>query len=105
MSTIIAGGFDVATDAQAATRRLEQAGITRDDVCCFHINPAGAHHALPAGGDRDVSPGAHKGGGGAGTGAAIGAVAGLAAGAAAAPLLGPMAVAGVAMAAGAGAYA
>lgn len=104
MSTIIAGGFDVASEAQAATRRLEQAGITRDDVCCFHINPAGAHNALPAGGDHDVSAGARKAGGGAGVGAAIGAVAGLAAGAAAAPELGAMAAAGVAMAAGTGAY-
>jgi hypothetical protein len=104
VSTIIAGGFEALAHAEEAVQRLEQAGVSRDDLCRFHINPAGAHHALPAGGDRDVSPGAHQAGSGAGKGAAIGAVAGLAAGAAAVPVLGPLAIAGMAAAAGTGAY-
>ncbi|HEX4780382.1 MAG TPA: hypothetical protein VH301_06490 [Usitatibacter sp.] len=101
MSTIIAGGFDVLADAEAAVRRLEEAGVSRDDLCRFRINPAGEHNALPAGGDRDASPGAKKASGGAGKGAAIGAAVGLAAGAAATPFLGP---AGLLAGAGVGAY-
>src|SRR5256885_13897973 len=89
MSTIIAGGFDVLADAQAAVHRLEQAGVSRDDLCRFRVNPAGEHNALPAGGDRDASPGAKHAGRGAIKGAAIGAAVGLAAGAAAPPMLGP----------------
>lgn len=105
MSMIIAGGFDVVTDAESAVHRLEIAGVSREDICRFRINPAGEHHALPAGGDRDDSPGAKHAQGGAGKGAAIGAVAGLAAGAAAAPFLPEViAAAGVAAAAGTGAY-
>ncbi|HXF79857.1 MAG TPA: hypothetical protein VN598_13395 [Usitatibacter sp.] len=106
MSTIIAGGFDVVTDAENAVHRLEVAGVSREDLCRFRINPAGEHHALPAGGDRDASPGAKHASGGAGKGAAIGAVAGLVAGAAAAPLLpAALAAAGLAAGAGVGAYA
>jgi len=105
MSTIIAGGFDVATDAENAVHRLEVAGVSCEDLCRFRINPAGEHNALPAGGDRDTSPGATTASGGAGKGAAIGAVAGLAAGAAAAPFLpAAIAAAGVAAVAGTGAY-
>jgi len=101
MSTIIAGGFDVLADAESAVRRLEEAGVSRDDLCRFRINPAGEHNALPAGGDRDASPGAKKASGGAGKGAAIGAAVGLVAGAAATPFLGP---AGLVAGAGVGAY-
>ena len=99
-STIIAGGFDVATQAEAAVRRLGEAGVGPQAMCRFHINPAGEHHALPGGGDRDTSPGA-KAGSGAAKGAAIGAAVGIVAGAAATPFLGP---AGVAAGAGVGAY-
>jgi hypothetical protein len=107
MSTIIAGGFDVVTDAENAVHRLEVAGVSRDDLCRFRINPAGEHNALPAGGDRHNSPGAKHASSGAGKGAAIGAVVGLAAGAAAAPLLGGtgLVAAGLAAGAGVGAYA
>ena len=101
MSTIIAGGFDVLADAEAAVRRLEEAGVSRDDLCRFRINPAGEHNALPAGGDRDASPGAKKASGGAGKGADMGAAVGLVAGAAATPFLGP---AGLVAGAGVGAY-
>lgn len=102
MATIIAGGFDVSNDADAALARLREAGVRDDDLCTFRVNPAGEHHAMPAGGDREASPGAQNAGKGAGKGAAIGAAAGLAAGAAATPFLGP---AGLAAGAAAGAYA
>lgn len=101
MATIIAGGFDAVTDADAAVARLKAGGVRADDLCTFRINPAGEHNALPAGGDRHTSPGTENAGEGAGKGAAIGAAAGLAAGAAATPLLGP---AGLAAGAAAGAY-
>jgi hypothetical protein len=101
MSTIIAGGFDVATDADAAVRRLQEAGVSLDHICTFRVNPPGEHNKLPAGGDQQASPGARHAQSGAAKGAAIGAVVGLAAGAAATPLLGP---AGLAAGAGVGAY-
>lgn len=102
MARIIAGGFDVVTDAQAAVQRLIDAGISPDDLCKYRVNPAGEHHGLPGGGDHADSDGAHTAGRGAVKGATVGAVVGLAAGAAAAPLLGP---AGVAAGVAAGAYA
>jgi len=101
MATIIAGGFEVVTDADAAVARLKAAGVRTESLCTFSVNPAGEHHAIPSGGDRDASPGAKNAGKGAGKGAIIGAAAGLAAGAAATPLLGP---AGLAAGAAAGAY-
>src|SRR5512146_2421356 len=101
MSTIIAGGFEHLTQAEAASERLLLEGISPEFVCKYRINPAGEHHALPAGGDRDESPGAHHAHGGAVKGAAIGAAVGLAAGAAAAPFVGPV---GLAAGAGVGAY-
>ncbi|HXS53171.1 MAG TPA: hypothetical protein VN782_11620 [Usitatibacter sp.] len=101
MATIIAGGFDVVTDADAAVERLRQAGVRTEDLCTFGVNPAGEHDRLPGGGDRRASPGAKDEGKNAGKGGAIGAAAGLAAGAATTPLLGP---AGLAAGAAAGAY-
>ena len=101
MATIIAGGFDVVTKADAAVDRLKSAGVSMDDMCTFGVVPAGEHHELPAGGDRHASPGAKDAGKGAGKGAAIGAAAGLVAGAATTPLMGP---AGLAAGAAAGAY-
>ncbi|HEX6632990.1 MAG TPA: hypothetical protein VF038_03415 [Usitatibacter sp.] len=102
MATIIAGGFDVVTQADAAVERLRQAGVRTEDLCTFRVNPAGEHQALPGGGDHAASPGAKDAGKGAGAGAAIGAAAGLAAGAAATPFMGP---AGLAAGIAAGAYA
>jgi hypothetical protein len=101
MATIIAGGFEVVKDADAAVARLGEAGVRRENLCTFGVNPPGEHDTLPGGGDRRESPGAENAGKGAGKGAAIGAAAGLAAGAAATPLLGP---AGLAAGAAAGAY-
>jgi hypothetical protein len=101
MTTIIAGGFQTYDSAEAAMRRLREAGVTDDDLCSFRVNPPGEHDATPIGGDRPESPGARKADGGAVKGAAIGAVAGAAAGAVASPVLGPVAIAG---GAGVGAY-
>jgi hypothetical protein len=101
MSTIIAGGFDVVTEADAAVRRLQEAGVSLDHICTFRVNPPGEHHKLAGGGDQDASAGAKHAHSGAAKGAVIGAAVGLAAGAAATPLLGP---AGIAAGAGVGAY-
>jgi len=101
MATIIAGGFDVVTQADAAVERLRQAGVRTEDLCTFRVNPAGEHDRLPGGGDHRASAGAKDAGRNAGKGGAIGAAAGLAAGAATTPLMGP---AGLAAGAAAGAY-
>jgi hypothetical protein len=101
MSRIIAGGFDVVTEADAAVRQLQEAGVSLDHICTFRVNPPGEHHKLAAGGDQDASPGAKHAQSGAAKGAAIGAAIGLAAGAVATPLLGP---AGLAAGVGVGAY-
>ena len=104
MATIIAGGFAVNHDAEAAMQRLLDAGVDDDNLCSFRVNPPGEHDGLSIGGDHHESPGAHKAGSGAAIGAAVGAAAGAAgaaAGAAAATVLGPVAIAG---GAGVGAY-
>jgi hypothetical protein len=101
MARIIAGGFEVVTEADAAVARLRATGVRNEDLCTFRVNPPGEHDTNPGGGDRPESPGAENAGKGAGKGAAIGAAAGLAAGAAATPFLGP---AGLAAGAAAGAY-
>jgi hypothetical protein len=101
MAQIIAGGFQTIVTAEAAIDRLVQAGVSREFICQFRVNPPGMHDQLAIGGDRDESPGAHKATSGAAVGAAVGAAAGLAAGAAITPMLGP---AGVAAGAGLGAY-
>jgi hypothetical protein len=101
MSTIIASGFDGVAEADAAVRRLREAGVPIDYICTFRVNPPGEHHKLAAGGDHGASAGAKHAQSGAAKGAAIGAAVGLAAGAAATPLLGP---AGIAAGIGVGAY-
>jgi len=101
MAQIIAGGFENIVPADNAIERLMQAGIPREYICQFRVNPPGMHDEFPLGGDRDESPGAHKATSGAAIGAAVGAAAGLAAGAAVTPLMGP---AGVVAGAAAGAY-
>src|SRR3982751_5142983 len=101
MSTIIAGGFALLADAEAAAARLMELGVSREHMCKYRVNPAGEHNALAAGGDHDASPGAKHADRGAVKGAAIGAAVGLAAGAAVTPMLGP---AGLAAGVGIGAY-
>lgn len=93
MTTIIAGGFDHITKAQAAIERLRQAGVLPDNLCEFRVNPAGEHDRTPIGGDHDKSAGAIHAENGATKGAAIGAAIGIAAGVAATPFVGPAAIA------------
>jgi hypothetical protein len=101
MATIIAGGFAVHGEAEAAMQRLRDAGVDDDNLCSFRVNPPGEHDGLAIGGDHHQSPGAHKAGSGSAIGAAVGAAAGAVAGAAASTVLGPVAIAG---GAGVGAY-
>jgi hypothetical protein len=101
MTKIIAGGFNNIVPAEAAIQRLEEAGVSEDNICKFRVNPPGMHATYPIGGDRDKSPGSKEADKGAAKGAAIGAAAGLAAGIAATPLVGPAAIA---VGAGVGAY-
>jgi hypothetical protein len=101
MAQIIAGGFENIVPADNAIERLIEAGVSREFICQFRVNPPGMHDEFPVGGDRDESPGAHKATSGAAMGAVVGAAAGLAAGAAVTPLMGP---AGVVAGAAAGAY-
>jgi hypothetical protein len=97
MSTIIAGSFDGVTEADAAVRRLQEAGVALDHICTFRVNPAGSHDKLPAGGDHDASTGSKHAQSGATKGAAVGAAVGAVAGAVGGPV-------GMAAGAGVGAY-
>lgn len=101
MSTIIAGGFENITYGDRALQRLSEAGVDKEFICTYRVNPPGMHDRTPIGGDRAASPGTRHEGGNAAKGAAIGAAAGIAAGAAMTPFLGP---AGIAAGAGVGAY-
>lgn len=101
MSTIIAGGFETLQKADVALQRLSAAGVPREFMCTYRVNPPGMHDRTPIGGDRDESPGAKHVEGGSAKGVAVGTAAGLALGAAMTPFLGPLAVAA---GAGVGAY-
>jgi len=101
MTTIIAGGFDHYSKAEAARARLLAAGVAEADMCDFRVNPPGEHDALPIGGDHDKSLGMKTAQQGAGAGVAVGATIGTVAGVAATPLIGP---AGIVAGAAAGAY-
>ena len=93
MGTIIAGGFENIEYGNRALQRLSEAGVDKEYICTYRVNPPGMHDRTAVGGDRDASPGAKHEGGNAAKGAAIGAAAGLAAGAAMTPFLGPAAIA------------
>jgi hypothetical protein len=101
MSKIIAGGFPTLEGANAALQRLIEAGISKDFLCTYRVNPPGMHGTYPIGGDRDKSPGAKHVEGGGVKGAAVGSAVGLAAGAAMVPFFGPL---GIAAGAAVGAY-
>jgi hypothetical protein len=101
MSKIIAGGFETIEGSNAALARFTEAGVPKEFMCTYRVNPPGMHDKFPIGGDRDKSPGAKHREGGAGKGAALGAAAGLAVGAAMTPFLGPL---GIAAGVGVGAY-
>src|SRR5258706_15468641 len=93
MSTIIAGGFENIEYGNRALQRLTEAGVDKEYICTYRVNPPGMHDRTPIGGDRDASPGARHEHGNAAKGAAIGAAAGIAAGAAMTPFFGPAGVA------------
>jgi len=101
MSTIIAGGFENIEYGNRALQRLSEAGVDREHICTYRVNPPGMHDRTAVGGDRHSSPGTKHEGGNAAKGAAVGAAVGLAAGAVMTPFLGP---AGVAAGVGVGAY-
>jgi len=94
MSQIVAGNFASKTQADSAIEALLSAGIERDHICSFRVNPPGQHDAYPIGGDEYMSPGAAGAGGSALRGAAIGGAIGLGAGIAALPIAGPVGVVG-----------
>ena len=85
MSIIIAGRFEQQPQVATAIAALENAGVPRDHIASFYVNPPGQHDRYPIGGDYEKSPGAEQ----TDKGAATGVVAGAAAGLAAAPLVGP----------------
>lgn len=97
MTLVIAGRFDDQDKAKELTEALQQAGISKEKVSVFFVNPEGQHHVLPFGGDENHSPGTSE----AGKGAWIGAGAGAAAGAAVGSTGGPV---GAVIGAGVGAY-
>src|SRR5260221_3704020 len=88
MSTIIAGGFENIEYGNRALQRLTEAGVDKEYICTYRVNPPGMHDRTPIGGDRSASPGTRHEHRNAAKGAAIGAAAGLAAGAAMTPFLG-----------------
>src|SRR5260221_10533243 len=90
MSKIIAGGFETLDRANVALQRLTEAGIPKEYLCTYRVNPPGMHGTHPLGGDRDKSPGAKHAQDGAAKGMAVGAAVGLAARAGIVPLLGPL---------------
>ena len=97
MTLVNAGRFDDQDKAKELTEALQQAGISKEKVSVFFVNPEGQHHVLPFGGDENHSPGTSE----ASKGAWIGAGAGAAAGAAVGSTGGPE---GAVIGAGVGAY-
>lgn len=57
MSLIIAARFATFDDANAAARRLMDAGVHEDAMHVFFVNPPGAHDTYTVGGDQAVDPG------------------------------------------------
>ena len=97
MSLIIAGRFEDQEKAEALTQALQEAGISKNKISVFFVNPEGQHHMLQIGGDKNHSPGTSESGKGAGMGAGAGAAAGAAIGSVGGPI-------GAGIGAGVGAY-
>jgi len=97
MALIIAGRFEDQEKAEELTEALQQAGISKDKVSVFFVNPEGQHHLLRFGGDENHSPGTSEAGKGAWIGAGTGAAAGAAIGSTGGPV-------GAVIGAGVGAY-
>ncbi|HYD60305.1 MAG TPA: hypothetical protein VEC35_08115 [Noviherbaspirillum sp.] len=86
MSTIIAGRFQQQTQVEHTIEELVRAGVGRDRISAFYVNPPGQHDHYALGGDHAISAGAHESIKGVATGAVTGAAVGLAA----TPFLGPV---------------
>lgn len=97
MTLVVAGRFEDQDKAKELTEALQRAGISKDKIAVFFVNPEGQHHVLPFGGDENHSPGTSEAGKGAWVGAGAGAVAGAAIGSAGGPV-------GTVIGAGVGAY-
>lgn len=53
MSTIIAGGFENIEYGNRALEKLSAAGVPREYVCTYRVNPPGMHDRTAIGGDRE----------------------------------------------------
>ena len=80
MSTIVAGHFQLQTEAEHARQELVRAGFSEDHISAFYLNQPGQHDMTPIGGDRDLSPGAKETPEGVLEGAATGGAIGVAIG-------------------------
>ena len=90
MTTIVAGRFELQTEAEAAVAALARAGFDTGQISVFFNSPAGQHDQTTIGGDRDQSPGAENTGVGNAAGIATGGAIGAAVGAVTTPLTGPI---------------
>ncbi len=90
MSTIVAGRFETAEDADRVVQALLASGFMRSDAAKFFVNPPGQHDQFPVGGDQLADANASKAHAGAAAGTAVGAAAALAV-----PGLGPALALGV----------
>ncbi|SFR47075.1 hypothetical protein SAMN05216203_0590 [Marinobacter daqiaonensis] len=97
MARIIAGRLEDQEKADELAQALQDAGISKDKISIFFVNPDGQHHILTMGGDKESSPGASDAGKGAWVGSGVGAVAGAAIGSVGGPI-------GAGIGAGVGAY-
>lgn len=90
MSTIVAGRFQLKTEAEQARLELIGAGFSEDQVTAFYLSQPGQHDLTPIGGDEIISPGAKETPEGVVQGGLTGAAIGAAIGAATIPVSGPV---------------
>lgn len=90
MSTIVAGRFQLVTEAEQARRELIGAGFPESHVTAFYLSQPGQHDLTPIGGDEMVSAGAKESPVGVVQGELTGAAIGAAIGAATIPVAGPV---------------
>ncbi len=89
MSTIVAGHFQLQSEAEQARRELERAGFPEDQISAFYLSQPGQHNLTSMGGDHMLSPGAKESPGGVVKGELAGGAVGVAIGAATAVVTGP----------------
>jgi hypothetical protein len=90
MSTILAGRFQLQSEAERARRELIGAGFPEDHVTAFYLSQPGQHDLTPIGGDEMISPGAKESPEGVLQGELAGGAVGAAIGAATIPVTGPV---------------